>query len=83
MKIQLTNSKSSRERYYLVNGSMGNYGEVANHVNNHFEVVNGIDRGNGYQGYMSASYFLTLDYIPKEAKEKAIEIFKEKGLIYK
>ena len=38
MKIQLTKSKSSRDRYYLVSGSMGNYGTAANHANNSFEI---------------------------------------------
>ena len=76
MKIQLTKSKSSRDRYYLVDGSMGGYGETANHANNHFEIVNGIDRGNGYQGYMSVSYFLENKYIPEEAKNKVRGILK-------
>lgn len=82
MKLQLTNSKSSRDRYYLVSGSMGNYGCVENHVNNQYQIVNGIDKGNGYQGYTSVSYFLTQDYIPKEAKQKVIDFCKQKGLIY-
>ena len=80
MKIQLTKSKSSRDRYYLVSGSMGNYGCAANHANNHFEIVNGIDRGYGYQGYQSVDYFLKSDYIPHEAKAKVREVLKSKGL---
>jgi hypothetical protein len=82
MKIQLTHSKSSRERYYLVNGKMGGYGEPENHANNVFEIVNGIDRGNGYQGYTSVSYFLTEKHVPQSAKNKVIAICKEHNLIY-
>jgi len=80
MKILLTHSKSSSKRYYLVSGSMGNAGESVNHVNNHFQIVNGIDRGNGYQGYIAVSYFLTLDYIPQSAKDKVMKIIKDKNL---
>ena len=80
MKIQLTKSKSSRDRYYLVSGSMGNYGSASNHANNHFEIVNGIDRGNGYQGYQSVDYFLKCDYMPETAKQKVRQILKQKGL---
>lgn len=79
-KIQLTKSKSSQERYYLINEGMGGYGEKANHANNHYSVVNGIDRGNGYQGHMAISYFLTLNYIPATAKNLVKKILKEKNL---
>lgn len=82
MKIQLTNSKSSRDRYYLVSGSMGNAGESKSHANNYYEIVNGIDRGNGYQGYMSVSYFLTLDYVPLSAKQKVISFCKKHDLLF-
>lgn len=79
MKIALNKAASSRKRYYLVNGSMGSAGESANHATKHLEVVNGIDRGHGYQGYMSVSYALACDYIPKEAKAKIREVIKENG----
>ncbi len=82
MKLLLNSAKSSSDRYYLIDGSMGSYGEKPNHVNHKYQIANGVDRGNGYQGYMSVSYFLTLDYIPQEAKEKVISICKEQNLIY-
>lgn len=82
MKIQLTKSKSSRDRYYLMNGQQGNAGEPLNHANHKFRVVNGIDRGRGYQGYSSLSHFLTLEYVPQSAKNKVIEICKKENLIY-
>lgn len=83
MKIQLTHSKSSRDRYYLIPGSMGSHGEPKNHVNRKYEIANGIDKGNGYQGYTAVSYFLTLDYIPQSAKDIVINLCKEQNLIYK
>lgn len=82
MKLQLTHSKSSRDRYYLISGSMGSYGTPDNHVNQKYEIAEGIDRGNGYQGYMSVSYFLTLDYIPKSAKNIVIQICNKENLLY-
>ena len=69
MKTVLFNkSKNCRDRYYLLHGSMGGAGEPANHANNHFEVVNGVDLGDGYQGYMSVSYALSYEYLPKVVK---------------
>lgn len=83
MKIILNKTKIASERYTLMSGSMGNYGEPNNHANNHFEVCNGIDRGNGYQGYSSVSYFLKeMSYAPQEAKDKLKAILKEKHLSY-
>ena len=81
-KISLTHSRSSRDRYYLITGSMGCYGTPVNHVNNEYSIANGIDKGNGYQGYMSVSYFLTLEHIPQSAKNKVIEICNKENLIY-
>lgn len=82
MKMILNKTKNSSERYTLISGSMGNSGEAANHANNHFEIVNGIDRGNGYQGYISVSYFLTLDYIEQDMKDKVKAFLKERNLKY-
>lgn len=82
VKIQLTHSKSSRDRYYLVSGSMGNAGTPSNHANNKLEIVNGIDRGNGYQGYMSVDHFLKQEYIPQSAKNIVINYCKDHNLIY-
>jgi hypothetical protein len=81
-KIALTHSRSSRERYYLISGYMGNLGKSYNHVNNHFKIANGIDKGNGYQGYMAVSYFLKQDSIPQSVKDMIIKICKEKGYTY-
>lgn len=82
MKVQLTHSKSSRERYYLIQGQMGSAGESRNHVNHHAEIANGIDRGNGYQGYMAVSYFLKLEYIPQSAKNIVINFCKKNNYSY-
>jgi hypothetical protein len=82
MKILLNKTKSSRDRYYLISGQMGSYGEIATHANCNYEIVNGIDRGGGYQVYMSVSYALKCKYFPQEAKDKVIEILKKENLTY-
>lgn len=82
MKLVLNKTKSHADRYYLINGAMGNHGKKENHANHKYSIANGIDRGNGYQGYSSVSYFLKESHFPKEAKSKVIEICKKEGLIY-
>lgn len=82
MKLLLNKTRNVRDRYYLIDGKMGSYGEPDNHANHKYQVANGVDRGNGYQGYMSVSYALTLDYFPEEAKAKILAILKKEGLIY-
>jgi len=82
MKLTLTRSKSSLERYYLIPGSMGCAGEPLNHANHKYLIANGVDNGNGYQGYMSISYFLKQDYIPKSAKQKVIRLLSSENLIF-
>jgi len=70
MLIPLNKSRSSRDRYYLANGSMGSYGAPADSASHKCQIVNGIDKGYGFQGYMNVDYFLNeCDYAPKEAKD--------------
>jgi hypothetical protein len=78
----LVKTMKARDRYRLMSGGQGQAGEPLNHVNHRYHIVEGIDRGNGYQGYISVSYFLTLDYVPKEAKDKVLAIIKKENLIY-
>jgi len=78
----LVKTRIARERYRIIDGSMGSCGTPTNHVNNKYEIAEGIDRGNGYQGYMSVSHFLTLDYVPNSAKNAVREICKKEGLVY-
>jgi hypothetical protein len=61
---------------------MGNHSTPDNHANNKYQIVNGIDKGNGYQGYTSVSYFLKEKHIPQSAKDKVIEILESENLIY-
>lgn len=61
---------------------MGGNGEPENHVNNRYQVVNGIDKGRGYQGYMAVDYFLEQSHFPQDAKDKIIDICKKENLIY-
>jgi len=82
MKMPLTHSRSSRERYYLIYGSMGSYGCPTNHANHKYQVANGIDKGNGYQGYSSVSYFLTQPDIPQHVKNNLIKFLTDQNLIF-
>ncbi|MES2864050.1 MAG: hypothetical protein V4666_08025 [Bacteroidota bacterium] len=82
VKIILNKTKSHSDRYTLISGSMGSHGEVGNHANRFLEVVNGIDRGAGYRGYTAINYFLTLEYVPQEAKDKVIEYCNKQGYVY-
>lgn len=66
----LNKSRRSWERYYLCAGRMGCHGMPEGHPNYTLQVVNGVDRGNGFQGYASCSYALTKDSMPADAKAK-------------
>ena len=69
MKIILNKTKSSSQRFTLLSGAMGNYGEPRNSPNHYYEIVNGVDRGRGYQGYMSITYALSdRSSLPEEIK---------------
>ena len=79
MKVPLTSSKSSRDRYYLIKDNQGMGGAEApiNHYSRLFMVVNGVDRGNGYQGYSSIDYMLSdKSELPEHAKRKIKRILK-------
>jgi len=80
MKVILNKTKNSSERHTLISGSMGSAGEPATSPNHKFKVANGVDRGNGYQGYMAVSYFLNGEcYAPKEAVNKCKKILQNLG----
>jgi len=70
MKRILNKTKNSSERYTLISGSMGNHGEPETSPNHRFCVANGVNRGNGYQGYTAVNYFFTQDYIAQEIKDE-------------
>lgn len=70
-RIQLTSAQRSLDRYYLIKDGkgMGGHGEPPEHYLNQWVVANGVDRGDGFQGYYSVNYALTLDELPDEAKK--------------
>lgn len=79
LKVSLTTSRSSRDRYYLIkdNSGMGGGGAPVNHYSRLFVVVNGVDRGNGYQGYSSIDYMLSdKSELPEHAKRKIKRLLK-------
>lgn len=80
MKLILNKTINSSERYTLISGSMGSYGEPITSINHKYSVGIGVDRGNGYQGYMSVSYALDGDRIPPEAQTKIRSIIEKEGL---
>lgn len=75
MQIALNKSRSSRDRYYLVNKSMGCYGLPEDAPDHKYSVINGIDRGNGFQGGLSIKCALTeCKYFPEDAKHYNLAI---------
>jgi len=59
---------------------MGGYGEPKNSPNHTLSIGCGVDRGNGYQGYMAITYALyECDYLPDAVKERIAEILRGKG----
>ncbi len=68
-----------RDRYRIVEDSMGCCGEPPNHASHFYGIVAGIDRGNGYQCYMAISYFLTVKWVPEEAKRNCRKFLKARG----
>lgn len=82
IKIPVIKSKSSYFRYYIIGEPMGGYGEKENHANNFVSIANGIDRGNGYQGYTAISYFINQKSVSEEAKQIVIDFCKKHNLIF-
>ncbi len=75
----LNKTKKHRDRYRVINGKMGSHGQSPNSPNHKYEIVNGIDNGNGYQGYSAVSYFLTKEDAPQEAKDNLIDFLLVRG----
>ncbi len=75
----LNKTTKSRERYRVIPGSMGCAGDPKHYPTHKYEIAAGVDRGNGYQCYMSVTTFLEKGYIPEEAKQKLIAFLRGKG----
>ena len=78
----LNKTTKSRDRYKVLPGSAGNYGDPANSPTHKFMVVEGVDRGNGYQGYSSVAYVLLdsrASHFPAEARRNLIQFLASKG----
>lgn len=67
-KFILNKTSKSSDRYTLIDSPMGCDGHPDFYPTNKFCIVNGTDRGNGYQGYMSIDSFFRSSYIPFETK---------------
>lgn len=75
----LNKTTKASERYHIIRGSQGSAGDPPDWPTHKFEIANGVDRGHGYQGYMSVTYFFTKAYVPEEAKRKCKEFLKQLG----
>lgn len=77
----LNKTRYPRERYQIINGSQGCYGDPDYYPTHIFCIVDGVDRGNGYQGYTSVTYFLKNEggYFPEEAIKSLKNFLKENG----
>lgn len=82
-KITLTTGQKSRDRYYLIKDGrgMGGAGKPEDHYLNQWVVVNGTDRGQGYDGYYSVDYALSdeVTWIPDHAKDLIRKTLNLKG----
>jgi hypothetical protein len=79
MKYILNKTKQTSERYSLIDEGMGGFGDPDYYPTHKYSVVWGVDRGNGYQGYLSISYAFTRDYIPDEAKNNLVKFLTQLG----
>ena len=75
-KIILNKTRKTNDRYTLLNLGMGGAGDPYYYPTHSHCVAQGMDRGNGYQGYMSITFFLNDESHPIEVKEKLISILK-------
>jgi hypothetical protein len=74
MKYILNKTTNSRDRYTLIKEGMGGAGDPKHYPTHLYSVANGVDRGNGYQGYESITYALKEDkFFPEEARRNLIE----------
>lgn len=79
MKFILNKTRSSWHRYTLIDEGMGGAGDPPHYPTHRYSVVNGVDRGNGYQGYSSIRYFLKEAYVPARAKRSLSIKLREMG----
>lgn len=76
----LNKTTKTIDRYRIIAGSQGNHGEPKGSPNHKFVVVNGVDRGNGYQGYIAVDSALgKQSYLPLEARRNLIGFLLEHG----
>lgn len=77
MPLLLNPGVSPSERFWLVyNGrGMGGSGSPPEHYLNNFFVGIGVDRGKGYQGYLSIDGALEEEFVPDGVKEAVREFF--------
>lgn len=76
----LNRTRKHQDRYQIVPGSMGNSADPKHWPTHRYEIVSGIDRGNGFQGYTNLTYFLTeCPGVPAEAKRACRKFLENRG----
>jgi hypothetical protein len=80
MKTYLKNSKDWNGRYAYITTETkgaGSFLDPPGYHSHFFGIVEGIDRGNGYQGYPSVDYYLNNNDVPKYVKAQIKNIIKD------
>jgi hypothetical protein len=76
----LNKTTKHRDRHRILPGNMGNAGDPKDSPNHTFHIAYGINRGNGYQGSMSVTYFFGNEsHAPEEAKQNAVKFLLANG----
>ena len=79
MNLILNKAKKASDRYHLLSGSMGSYGDPENYPTHKYEIAIGVDRGNGYHCYMSVTNMLEEAFCPREAYDNLVSFLKCAG----
>jgi hypothetical protein len=75
----LNKTKKASERYTVYRSGQGNFLDPKYYPTHQYCVVTGVNRGNGYQGYMSLTYALKNEMMPEEAIKNLIAFLIDKG----
>ena len=76
----LNKTQKHKDRFTLITDGMGCVGDPEHYPTHTLSVATGVNRGNGYQGYMSVTYALTeCEYIPQEARLNLIRALNKLG----
>ncbi len=76
----LNKTKNHRDRLHLISKGFGGSNDPLYSPHHNWSIASGVERGNGYQGYMQILYFLKkCEWAPEEAKKNCIRALELKG----